>query len=153
MGRIVQNCYSVEYLLLQSEAAKLGEYNDCAIKAISIVTGIGYHEAKRLCELHGRTKAGVLTSIIIEIIRSLGFEIVEVNIKNIIKSYPGNAKLLKNVTTHHMDRYPDEWRDGKTYLMFTRGHVLAVVNGVNHDRSRGKAIRAYRIVEIIKKEQ
>jgi hypothetical protein len=32
--------------------------------------------------------------------------------------------------------------------MFTRGHVLAIVNGVNHDWSRGKALRAWNLYEV-----
>ena len=67
-----------------------------------------------------------------------------------IARYPGAHKALRNVTTHHPERFSDVWRDGKTYLMYTRGHVLAIVNGVNHDWTRGRAKRCKALYEVVK---
>ena len=70
-----------------------------------------------------------------------------------ISQYPSAHQILKTVTTHHPKRFNKVWKDGKRYLMLTTNHALAIVDGVTHDWSASKPLRAVGLFEIIKKEQ
>lgn len=131
--------------------AKSFDSRDCAVIAIAAVTGLSYEAAHTLARAHGRkNRGGMRNAQIIAALAAAGKTVVELSPLNFIKKYPRSHQILKSVTTHHPDRFPDAWKDGNTYLVFTRGHVLAVVNGVNCDWTRGRAKRVcwiYRVVD------
>src|SRR5690606_12215992 len=48
---------------------------------------------------------------------------------------------VQRPTTKHPQKFPKVWKDGRSYLVYTVGHVSAVVDGVCHDWAAGKAKR------------
>lgn len=136
---------------LQAETSAAQETNDCAVKAIALVCGVSYEVAHAACESKGRkARKGMQTYDILRTLSSLNKHFSKVNVQSrFVQNYPGAHKNLQSVTTHHPDRFNKVWADGKTYLMFVNGHVLAVINGTNHDWTRGKARRAVAVYEIL----
>lgn len=155
MGKISWDSkrYSKEYLELLQKTYDVNDYNDCSVKSVTIATGEDYENVHKFLEDCGRKRGkGISTHYILLALKHFGYNYISIQPEKFIERYPGCATLLKNVTTHHMDRYPDIWRDGNTYLLFTRGHVAAVVNGVNHDHTKGRPVRVNAIYKIIKQE-
>lgn len=135
---------------LCNETAARNEKNDCSVKAVALVCGVSYDVAHaKMAELGRKSGRGASTTSIELAVIALGKKVEPVNPKHVIKQYPGVHKNLQNVTTHHPARFPDVWKDGKTYLAYIRGHVLAIVDGVVHDWTVGRAKRVYRIREVV----
>lgn len=155
MARIKQEdrqC-SAEFKSLQVATARNGEKNDCTVKAIATVTGATYEVAHAALAKHGRENGKGCVQIIQDLaLADLGFNIKRVDVRSrFISNYPGIHKTLKSATTHHMKRFNHVWADGKTYLVYVRAHVAAVVNGVNLDWTVGRAKRVIALYEITKK--
>lgn len=152
MTRIAKTPTTDLYRSMNSKSAAFGETNDCSVIAVATVTGCGYREAHdELCRLGRKQRRGVSAQTIIDATLAMGCGAVFVDPREFIDQYPGAHKNLKSVTTHHMDRFNEVWRDGNTYLVFTTHHVLAVIDGVNHDWTRGRALRAESIYRITPK--
>jgi hypothetical protein len=130
-----------------------GETNDCTVKALALVTGCTYDEALVALAKHGRQKRkGCYMGTQRQALSDLGFNMVQVDFRaRFVNNYPGVHAKLKGATTHHMKRFNKVWSDGKTYYVYTRRHVAAVVNGVNLDWTVGRAKRVVAVYEIIKK--
>lgn len=153
MARITRPEFTEEYIQLRDEADSIGENNDCAIKAISLVSGLNYIESKRLIDFYGRNKkGGTPTETIIKAIDQIGLIMTPIIQKDIIKMYPGVHSGLKSITSHHMDRFNSVWKNGKRYLLFSKTHVWAVIDGLNHDHTRGRSVQCKWIYEITNKK-
>lgn len=151
MARIRRLGSSEVYETLQAEAQSLGESCDCAVKVIAVAAGMPYAEARGRLLAEGRKPGqGAHKHHIFNVIRSAGLVWRWVDLGEMIARYPGAHRNLRSATTHHPDRFPDVWRDGKTYLAFTAGHALAIVDGVNHDHTRGRAVRIIEMYEIFR---
>ena len=134
---------------MQVAADSIGESNDCTVKALAAVCYVDYLVAHTALEHAGRKKGrGSSVWDMSSALKEFGFEMETVDQQEFISQYPGNHKNLRSVTTHHMDRFNKVWADGETYLIYTRGHVLAVIDGVNHDWTKGRAMRAVAIKRI-----
>lgn len=154
MARIKCSGTSKTYEQMVCCSTEMGESRDCSVVSLAVACGVAYVEAHEAMEFHGR-KAGRGASIasILAAVRTLGCDYKRVSIAETIAKYPsGHRDVLKNVTTHHPERFPGVWKDGKRYLIFTTDHVLAVVDGLNHDWTKGRAKRAVSIYEITTKE-
>ena len=135
---------------LHKESICFGETKDCAVKAVAIVLNITYADAHARLKARGRKNGcGTSTLMIHEVIRAAGKQLQWTPQESITAKYPGKHSQKKIVTTNQPDRFHKAWADGKTYLMYTPGHVLAVVNGVNHDWTRGKSKQCSSLYEII----
>ena len=130
----------------------LHERNDCSVRAIAAASGQSYDYVHGLFAAAGRkTGKGTRTSITNCVVAQLGLKLEDVPSQHFLDRYPpAHRKALRNVTTHHADRFPAAWADGHTYVLFTTGHMLAVVNGVNHDWTRGNALRVKRICRVVR---
>ncbi len=150
MPRPTVHARSEVYAAHLSQGRDIGERNDCAVRAIAAATGNAYDAVHALFKAEGRRDArGTPTTITWSVLKQLGFRAEQRTAQSFIDQYPGShATALKSVTTHHPDRFSSVWADGKTYLMFTPGHILAIVNGTNHDWTRGRALRATAIYEV-----
>jgi hypothetical protein len=142
------------YVSLNEKAKDIHEEtNHCAVIALAAVTGLDYELAHAALAFEGR-KTGEAThfSMIEAALEKLGYKLEGQNIRGFIERYHGfHADVLKNVTTHHPERFPAVWKDGQNYLFFTTKHVAAIVDGVNHDWTKGTAKRVksiYRVVAI-----
>jgi hypothetical protein len=139
------------YTAIREASAAAKENNDCSVVAIAAACDISYDDAHKAMKAEGRKdRQGALTSDILKAVKAVGFKAKKVDPQKFIKQYPGVHSTLKGVTTHHMDRFPKAWDDGKTYLLFTKRHIGAVVAGVNIDWTKGSSKRAVAIYEVTK---
>lgn len=153
MPKIKRIANSVAFTSLHEVSRTLGEKNDCTVKAFVLVSGASYSEAHQAMARQGRkfgqgmygAEGGMRAEL-----KALGFEMTWVPSLAFIHKYPGVHKRLHSVTTHHPARFNKAWKDGRNYLIFTRGHVAAVVNGETHDWSNDRACRATSIYRITK---
>ena len=140
---------TAEFNKLANEAASHREKDDCAVKAIALVTGLEYKDALELAAQFGRKpRKGMQTLDIIAAIESIGFKLLQINSKTFIEQYKKSG--IKNVTTHHPERFNEVWKDGSKYLFFVKGHVAAVIDGVTHDWTQGKSKLVKKIYKVEK---
>ncbi len=139
------------YLRFSPDRAKLNETNDCTVVATAAVCGVSYEEAHAACAKLGRKpRKGMPHLKYIEAIKSLGFEVELVPAEKFIAKYPGNHKNLKSITTHHPARFNNVWRDGGRYILNSRGHVSACINGELHDWAVGRMKRVMYVYRVSK---
>lgn len=143
---------SEEYIAMRSAANELNEDNDCSVKALALVCEITYQEAHALLAAEGRkSRNGTPFAYTRAALESIGFKAILINKNDIICQYPGiHSTALKGITSYHPARFPDVWKNGKKYLMATRGHILAVIDGKTHDWSAGRALCCTVLYEIVK---
>lgn len=145
---------TIAYNTMAEQAKELGEDNDCTVKAVTVTTGAPYNEVHELFKKHGRQKGkGASLSIMSKVLDDLGFKADVIDPLFFIVRYPGIHNTLKNVTSHHPDRFNEVWRDGHNYIFFVSGyrHCVGIVNGVNHDWTKGRAKLCKRIWRILEK--
>lgn len=151
MSQIKSTARTEEYTIMRSASNAFDERNDCTVVASAIACGVTYAEAHKALEKFGRKKGkGVsIMKMVTAIKEELGFFVKLVPASEFISRYPkGHRDVLKHVTTHHPERFNDVWADGNTYIFFTTDHVAAVVNGVNHDWTKGRAKRVQAIFRV-----
>lgn len=144
-----------EYLSLMAPARALGEVRDCAVYSLAAACGVPYETALAALTAAGRTpRSGTSNRTIHNALRALGFRWDCISPGIFAERYftEGKAAKARHVTTHHPDRFSYCWPPG-AWLMFTRGHVLAVVDGKNCDWSRGRSLRATRLYRITRIEE
>lgn len=126
------------------------ERADCAVVAVAAATGATYATVKAIMAAFGRkANKGTAMEITRATLTHFGRSLRRVDPQHFISRYPGGHVRLRSVTTHHPDRFPRVWADGKTYLMRTRQHILCIKDGRNLDWTRGRAIRAHDILEVV----
>lgn len=141
--------FTADFLNLQQVSRSMGEDNDCAVKAVAIVTGLSYAEAhKRLAAKGRKARHGTPMHMILAAVREAGKNITTVQQTSITHLYPGKHASKLHVTSYQPARFPKAWKNGKTYLMLTRGHILAVVDGTVHDWSIGRSLDCITLYEI-----
>lgn len=129
------------YKQVSDEASMCGEGNDCAIKAISLVTGVSYKRVAELSYKLGRTKGeGTKKIISFNILKALGFEIRHIEGKNldefaqiITQTYTGYYQP-KNLTLAQVGRNTI-WKHMPKMILFTHRHAAACIDGVVHDHA------------------
>lgn len=115
----------------------LKEANDCTVKAITAVTGVHYVDVHALLAKHGRPhRRGAQKHTQYRTLKDLGFVY-------------RNVKLKDCKTVRTLGR---RFRGVKgTFLAWTRGHVLAIVDGEVLDWTNGRLHRIINIVEVVSK--
>lgn len=157
MSRIPRTSLSDDFVNLKSEAGKIGERNDCSVKAISIACEVPYAEVHALLKDLGR-KDRAATPIILSrmAVKVLGFKIREwsfIERQGMIETYPSQHNNLHSITTHHPRRFPQAWGDCHPNMIWvTPNHMLAVKGGVVQDWSINRALRVRQIWEIEKEK-
>jgi len=154
MPKIKTSIRTEEFIQLSQQASVMGEKNDCSVKAVALAAGVSYEEAHAALAEEGRKNGkGAYTQGILRAVERCGKKHQRIPLDMIIQLYPkGHRDVLKSVTTHHPARFPDAWQDGNTYVMFTKRHVCTIINGVNHDWTNGRAMRAISVYRITNKE-
>jgi len=133
MAKIKRVQFTEEFSKLNQDTQSNQETNDCSVKAVALVCGIPYEEARKALAKRGRAPGrGAYTTSILDTLEDLGKRVSPVNKQEIIAKYPSPHNTLQNITTHHPRRFPRAWPMG-TYLLFVRRHVAAVVDGKLHD--------------------
>jgi hypothetical protein len=127
------------------------ETNDCTVKALAIVANVTYDEAHRALANAGRkARQGCYQGAQYAALKTLGKKLERVDMRPILATFPKDRKgnIRRNMTTHHPRRFNKVWPKG-TYLLYTIGHVSAVVDGVMHDwaaNTSRRVISMYRVV-------
>ena len=110
-------------------AKSMDESKDCTVKALAITTGISYPEAHKVMRMMGRKpnrglKGRPPRAIIatMQLACRLAGRIV------------GTPQFPERLT---MNTVGERYSEG-TWLVFTRGHVVALVNGSVQDWSEGR---------------
>jgi len=140
-----------KYLKLSIDSAKHNEANDCTVRALSLTCDISYDKAHEIFKNLGRkNRHGVLRYITFQAIKRAGKNFEEIKIEEFILSkYPKSQHFRKTVTPKHPFLFKKVWQDGNSYMMFVKGHVLAIVNGEVLDWSENRAFRANCLIKIV----
>lgn len=139
MGKIVKKSLTETYLRLEATASSAGDDNACAVIALAALTGRPFEEVSKLLGEQGREKGkGTFNAQIRGALLELGLTWTELDYagrRAIIDTYPGGHKNAKSITPHQATRFFKAW-DAlglKNGLLFTKGHVMALKDGVVHD--------------------
>lgn len=129
------------------------EKNDCAVKAVAVVCNVAYDEAwTALNKLGRKTGKGTPREMTRKAIEDFGFKIELVDLESVKATYPKPHSGLKNITTHHHERFPEAWgteRKLNNTLLFSKGHVSAFKDGVLHDWSVGRKLHVWQMWHIV----
>lgn len=140
---------------LSQEAKSLGEQMDCAVKAISVVTGLPYATCHAAVAAAGRNdRRRTPDRIWKAALDTLGFDVREWSAKErieVIMSYP--KKGIATITTHHPRRFPKVWGQfaDRALLFRSRGHISGVTGGVVHDWAINSSKQVFEVYEVTKK--
>lgn len=111
----------------------LKETNDCTVKAITAVTGVHYVDVHALMAKHGRPyRKGAKKYTQFSTLRDLGFVIEDVKVK---------SKTVRTLGREFKGRPGN-------YLVWVKGHVLAVKDGEVLDWTNGRCHRVIRVVRV-----
>lgn len=153
MAKIKPASYSSAYVDIDLTARAHGDGNHCAVVALGLLSGRPATEVQELLSSLGR-KLGAPTynPYIEKAAAALGLRLITIELESVIGSYPRpHRDVLRSVTTHHPRRFPSSWDPSKKYLAWTRGHVCAIIKGETVDWSVNKALRIYRLDEVVSK--
>jgi hypothetical protein len=122
---------------MQTVANQLKETKDCAVKAVAAATDTPYVVVRKMMQREGRRPSKPTRfDIIYKTIDMLGCK----------RNNVTNQYYAKTIRT--LER---EMKDVKgSYMVYTRGHVLAIVDGEVLDWTKG---RCHRIIKIEKIEE
>ena len=126
-------------LQTDTDSSEIKEYLDCAVTAMSKFAGIPYKESHALFKAIGRLdKKSTPHWMTKKALAILGIPFVEINkwndeYRDIINTYPGRHKKLRNITTYHPTRFPKVWADKPPILFHVNAHICAFVDGKIRD--------------------
>lgn len=127
---------SQNFATVKTESDRIGERNDCAVKAVSISTGVPYALTHAAFKRNGRrNRCGTQRHITMNVIDQLGFKVVPV--------YP-QGRTVKTVARELV---------GGDFLVTVRGHILAVKNGKVEDWTDGRQHRVREVYKVLPKHQ
>ena len=145
---IVKNNHHPKFKKLQGESKAYNENNDCAVKAVAVVTGISYAEAHAALKAEGRKdRDGTYNRDTKAAIKKLGFDCENVPYTPFVELLHSKGWTVKNLTTKTLSRYMKDFikaglieADG-TYLVSTNRHILGVDSGQVIDWSESRSLR------------
>lgn len=145
MARIAKIERPAGFSAVDAAAQSAGERNDCAVKALALITGVEYAEVHAALTAEGR-RPGCRThnQKTLAAAERIGFVLTPRTAgwdDEIIATYPGVHKALKNCTTHHPRRFAKAWADQPDMLLQTSGHILAFINHEVVDWSVNNTLR------------
>jgi len=108
-----------------------GEARDCAVRAVTLATGVPYARVHATMGRMGRrNRCGARFSHIEGTVKALGFEMKEI---------PHRANIVRKITA--------ELQSG-SFLVLVSGHILCVKDGSVQDWTDGRAHRVKKVFEI-----
>jgi len=128
-------CYmSMTYEDMKTVAKSIGESNDCAVKALTIVSDMHYSYIHALFAHFGRRHGKPTRKIItLQVLRELQVSVVDVTANFKAKTIRTLARELPEV--------------GR-FLIWTSGHMVAYRNGKICDYTEGKTHRIIKIMKV-----
>lgn len=153
MARIVRKSPTQTYFAAADAVAAAGDENACFPTAIAILADIPVERALAAFAEAGRQqgkgtpfftarKACELLGYRLE--RQSKFWMIEM-----IATYPGVHKNLKNITSRHPVRFAKQWA-GQSVMLHMDRHVAAVKDGVMHDWSVNRAKHVLDVYKLVK---
>ena len=128
---------SKQYESLKGDSRAYGERNDCTVIATAVVTGCGYKTAHSLLRGFGRR-------------RRSGFRYYD-NLDRILARFGLRAneetKEWRRRGARTMITF-ERLSSRGTFLVFTGGHVSAVVDGKVHDWAKGRKKRVQAVYRV-----
>jgi hypothetical protein len=133
-------------------AMELRETNDCAVRTVAVAAQIDYKRAHAMFAAVGRKprKATMLT-MTRAVFEALGCQLVEEQFAE-RKRTMGQGRWYPvglGLRSRSVKTLPKELPRG-TYVVLVRRHILCIVDGVVHDWSEGKALRALTVWRVIR---
>lgn len=125
---------------LINESRKVGETNDCTVKALAIVTNLSYQKSREILQQKGRRyRKGLVSSVrdynptLLKTIQELGFS---------VKRVKCNSKTVRTLERNV--------KSNGTFLVFTNSHVLAMKDKEVMDWTKGRCHRVLTVWKIEK---
>jgi len=131
------------YARISHCTAALSDSRNCSVIALSIACRVPYNVSAEACGDQGRKKnRGLHTGNILKAAEALGCQLVKVHNKgtSFLRQKNGSQYTNKTIGKRCKQGY---------YLVFVKGHVLAVVNGEVEDWSKAtnrRVLSAYRVI-------
>lgn len=130
----------MEYTSLQKESNRFGERNDCTVKAYAVVANVSYEEARKEMAKEGRVfRKGLKSDFyaynnrMLRRLRANGFEVEFVGCK---------SKTVRTLGRNIKSK--------DSFLIFTKGHVLAAKEGKIIDWTEGRCHRILTVWKVSK---
>ena len=124
--------YKDMYLL----SKEYGERMDCAVRAVAVATGVHYIDVQALMTSYGRTPGRrTPRAATNNTLAHLGFD---------KKFVPFRGKTVCTLEREFKRRKG-------TFLVSTRGHILAIKDGVVQDWAKGRKHRVLSVCEVIQR--
>ena len=147
------------------DSDKLGEDNDCSVKAIAVAAGVNYNKAHKVCEMFGRVKGyGIRYHTILKALEKFapiayqyrqhehrvgGVDSLYVPaVKN--RSIQTLSRMAKSVGAKRLtfNQLPNVIRKDKNYIVMNAGHCAPVVGGEILDWSAGSKMLVTELIEL-----
>lgn len=139
-----------KYTALQLAANAYKETNDCAVKAVCVVTGASYGTVLALFERHGRKPGdGAHFATTANVLADLGFKIRRWSSAEkiaMLQSYPNYN--VSTITLRQPSLFPELWADKGTLLLRSNGHITAFADGVIHDHMVKLRSHVHDVIEV-----
>lgn len=131
----------MDYTSLTIESKKLNERNDCTVKAFAIVTGCSYNEAHWEMKKAGRPNRKGLPTLLVN--RRIRKEDIPDHNERMIAALKRKGFKVQKVgcnskTVRTLGR---NIKSNGRFLVFVRGHVLAIKDKKVHDWTDGRCHR------------
>ena len=155
---------------VDSASFKMGEGNDCTVKAVALATGVTYEEAHAACKIEGRRDGyGISYFPILRAIERCGGKIISQANRYEFRTGGVNSKvdyqkvrkdesimtvkrLAKKLGARQLtfNRLPEVIRRDRNYIVMNEGHAAAVVDGKIIDWSANRKMYVTELIEIAK---
>lgn len=144
--------YAMSYNTASEISQAMGESNDCAVKAIAIATQTDYRTVHAMLKAAGRKdRKGTHFQAIKKVVGQLGFEMEQLagqrsySFDEVAGRYAKLVGRAVKTAKHYLIR--------GEFLVFTRGHVLAVRDGVAEDWTAERGHRVTHIFKVVSKSE
>lgn len=127
-----------------AESNSRNETNDCSVTALAITTGIRYDKAHKIMAMMGR-KPGKGPACRVNGKRT--YKSMHDTMRMAIKVAGRQAGIPETPQGYTMNTIGERYSHG-SYLVFTRGHVAAVVDGVVEDWTKGRKHRVTHVIRV-----
>jgi hypothetical protein len=118
-------------IVLKGNYDYFSDRNNCALVALSCITGLPYDFSYELAKLAGRNKMGVNSRVFLETFNELGLPMRFTPISIF-------RKVGKKWTQFRLASFCNHHSKGLYYVRFS-GHALAVINGEVHELRGSRA--------------
>lgn len=151
MGQIKKVETHKDYKEVVKKSEAKDENNDCAVKAISIVTKVDYDIVHKILKDNGRKdKDGTYRQTTHKSLKQLGWKMELLDKRQYLRRFPKHHSELKYITSHSFRRFPEAFNDlPKVVLAFTASHVFAVMDSQNADWSVNNKLRIKGLYKLV----